>query len=94
MHETGGLTVARVMANAALFEQMLISGSTAMIFLTLDTERPALVSELMSSLTLWVDDCSHGSWTVPVTSFRGRMGVVLYGIFMSRLEVFSSLSGE
>lgn len=31
------LTVARVMANAALFEQVLISGSTAMIFLTLDT---------------------------------------------------------
>ena len=31
------LTVASVMANAALFEQMLISGSTAMIFLTLDT---------------------------------------------------------
>lgn len=25
------------MANAALFEQMLMSGSTAMIFLTLDT---------------------------------------------------------
>lgn len=31
------LTVASVMANAALFEQILISGSTAMIFLTLDT---------------------------------------------------------
>lgn len=30
-------TVAKVMANAALLEQMLISGSTAMIFLTLDT---------------------------------------------------------
>lgn len=30
-------TVANVMANAALFEQTLMSGSTAMIFLTLDT---------------------------------------------------------
>lgn len=35
--QEGNLTVARVMANAALFEQMLMSGSTAMIFLTLDT---------------------------------------------------------
>lgn len=34
---TGELTVARVMTKAALFEQMLMSGSTAMIFLTLDT---------------------------------------------------------
>lgn len=34
------LTVAKVMANAALFEQMLMSGSTAMIFLTLDTVWP------------------------------------------------------
>lgn len=31
--------MANVMANAALFEQMLMSGSTAMIFLTLDTAR-------------------------------------------------------
>lgn len=30
-------TVANVIANAALFEQTLMSGSTAMIFLTLDT---------------------------------------------------------
>lgn len=32
-----GLTVAKVMTKAALFEQMLMSGSTAIIFLTLDT---------------------------------------------------------
>lgn len=32
------LTVAKVMAKAALLEQILMSGSTAMIFLTLDTE--------------------------------------------------------
>lgn len=31
------LTVAKVIANAALLEQILMSGSTAMIFLTLDT---------------------------------------------------------
>lgn len=34
----GMLTVASVIANAALFEQTLMSGSTAMIFLTLDTK--------------------------------------------------------
>lgn len=34
---SGSPTVANVIANAALFEQTLMSGSTAMIFLTLDT---------------------------------------------------------
>lgn len=36
------------MANAALFEQILMSGSTAMIFLTLDTE-----CDLVSLIMIW-----------------------------------------
>lgn len=39
MGEGGGRTVAMVMTKAALLEQMLTSGSTAMIFLTRVTGR-------------------------------------------------------
>ena len=39
---------------------------------------------MMSSAS--VGSALHGSWTVPVTSFRGLIGVVLYGILTSRLQ--------
>lgn len=44
------LTVAKVMTKAALFEQMLMSGSTAMIFLTLDTACVCLLVILLFTM--------------------------------------------
>lgn len=58
--QEGNLTVARVMANAALFEQMLMSGSTAMIFLTLDTGY-LLVSNPCLMHAVRAGGPSHGS---------------------------------
>lgn len=43
--------MAKVMANAALFEQMLMSWSTAMIFLTLDTGSHSSVSLEMCEMS-------------------------------------------
>jgi hypothetical protein len=71
--EGGGRTVAMVMTKAALLEQMLTSGSTAMIFLTRVTGRVVSVCGKGGRRREGV----RGSWVWPVTSFLGGMAVVL-----------------
>jgi hypothetical protein len=75
-------TVANVITNAALFEHMFMSWSSAIIFFTLDTE---IVSMFNRRRRLW---SLRGSCAWPVGSLRGGMAVVLYGISGSEMKGF------
>ena len=67
------LTAATVMTKAALFEHMFMSGSWAIIFLTLETASVGCEKLLSPSQELDL----RGSNVCPVTSFLGGMAVVL-----------------
>lgn len=73
------------MTKAALLEQTVMSGSTAMIFLTRVTGGELAGVDVENGE---FRECSRGSWVWPVTSFRGGIAVVLYGILVDGLEIW------